>query len=345
MKKFKLLEHPLVRNISYKHLIEIFLVSSISTLVLVRFFLELTNYPRIGGAGLHIAHMLWGGLFLTAAVIISLVFLNRSIRYVAAFIGGIGFGLFIDELGKFVTADNNYLFQPALALIYVIFIILFLIIRKIGSRAYTDEEYFVNSIEYTKEGVTGELTQAEKDTALAYLKQVRTDIEGVRILRQSINNIQPSSPTRIDGVAFFLHRVKEWYRSISTKKWFKRVVVAVFVLSAFGTFIGVFAVVGIYFYRPQLLADSDLSVSVVIQTISSVVGSFYVFLGMTKIRRSPLAAYRNFKTYLLIDILITTVFEFYTNQLSAILGLLFDVLFLVSINFMMDAEREKKEEE
>lgn len=338
--KIKLLEHPLVRNISSKHLIEIFLVCSVSTLVLVRFFLELTNYPRIGGGGLHIAHMLWGGLLLVASLVLCLIFLNRSIRYMAAFIGGIGFGLFIDELGKFVTSDNNYLFQPALAAIYVIFIILFLILRKIGSRAYTDEEYFVNSIEYTKEGVTGELTQAEKDTALGYLKHIKTDVEGVRLLRQVLTNLQPSPPTRMDGVAAFLHRSKEFYRSISNRKWFKRCIVGIFILSALGTFIGVFTVIGISLYKPHLLDSADLSTSVVIQTISSVVGSFFILIGMVRIRKSPLRAYRYFKTYLLIDILITTVFEFYTNQLGAITGLIFDLFLFASINFMIEAEEE-----
>ncbi len=38
--------------------------------------------PELGGHGLHIAHLLWGGFF-------------------------------IDELGKFITQDNDYFFKPA----------------------------------------------------------------------------------------------------------------------------------------------------------------------------------------------------------------------------------------
>ena len=76
-------------------------------------------------------------------------------------IGGIGFGFFIDELGKFITADNNYFFKPAAGLIYLIFVGLFL-----GSRAYqrrrglNEDERVRNAIELIGEASMGPL-QAE----------------------------------------------------------------------------------------------------------------------------------------------------------------------------------------
>ena len=104
-------KYTLVRNLEFGGLIETFLVFSVVSIVAIRVFLNLTGFPQLGGDGLHIAHMLWGGLIMLIVLGIVLIFLNLEIRKFAAIFGGIGFGVFIDEIGKFVTGDNNYFFE------------------------------------------------------------------------------------------------------------------------------------------------------------------------------------------------------------------------------------------
>ena len=103
------------------------LVVAVATIILIRVILELMGYPKLGGGGLHIAHVLYGGLMMIGALIILFAFLNIPARWFAAFVGGVGFGFFIDEVGKFLTNDVDYFFAPAFSVMYVVFILLFLV--------------------------------------------------------------------------------------------------------------------------------------------------------------------------------------------------------------------------
>jgi hypothetical protein len=81
-------------------LLDTVLVCAVLTILIVRTQLYLTNYPQLGGHGLHIAHLLWGGLLMLISIGALLAFISPGIRQVAAVTGGIGLGLFIDELGS-----------------------------------------------------------------------------------------------------------------------------------------------------------------------------------------------------------------------------------------------------
>ncbi len=134
-----------VRDTDTGDLLEILLVMSVVTILINRAFLAMTHYPKIAFGSLHIAHLLWGGLLMLVALVMLFRFWNPSIRRLAAFISGVGFGLFIDELGKFITEDNNYFFQPTIAILYIIFIALFLVFRHmINKFPLTEREISVN---------------------------------------------------------------------------------------------------------------------------------------------------------------------------------------------------------
>ncbi len=94
---------------------------------LTRAFLYLTGFPKLGGGELHIAHVLWGGLFLFAASLLPLIFANRWALTWSALLSGIGVGLFIDEVGKFITATNDYFTPAAAPIVYAFFLITLLV--------------------------------------------------------------------------------------------------------------------------------------------------------------------------------------------------------------------------
>jgi hypothetical protein len=92
------------------------------TVVVTRLYLELSGYPQIGGGQYHLAHALWGGLLLLVGGLLALLWGNRWVHPVTAVCVGAGSGLFVDEVGKFITARNDYFTPLAAPIIYVAFL-------------------------------------------------------------------------------------------------------------------------------------------------------------------------------------------------------------------------------
>ena len=106
-----------------EHYLFLTLLSFAISVSVTRLFLSLANYPQIGGGDLHIAHVLWGGLLLYIAALLPLLFANRTIYTAGALLAGTGVGLFIDEVGKFITRQNDYFYPVAASIIYVVFLL------------------------------------------------------------------------------------------------------------------------------------------------------------------------------------------------------------------------------
>src|SRR3989442_4798328 len=161
-----------IRNLDAGKMLETFLVSAVAAFLGVRFLLDVTGYPRLGGGGLHIAHMLWGGTLMVAAVLLLLSYLGHRIRGAAAVVAGLGFGLFIDELGKFITSDNNYFYRPTIALIYVVFVLLFLWWRSLERHRVWDEQtYLANALMLLQDAALHDLDPTEKYHLVRWLRQ------------------------------------------------------------------------------------------------------------------------------------------------------------------------------
>ena len=145
------------------------LVVAVTTIVIIRIILELSGYPKLGGGGLHIAHVLYGGLMMIAALILVFALLNMSAQWAAAFVGGVGFGFFIDEVGKFISNDVNYFFEPAFAVMYVVFIILFFALWAIRRAALRPHDALANALSLLREERDGTLDAETKREILLLL--------------------------------------------------------------------------------------------------------------------------------------------------------------------------------
>jgi hypothetical protein len=145
--KMERTQHPrrffhLVQREAADHYLFLTVISFAASVSVTRMFLSLAGYPQISGGELHIAHVLWGGLLLYIAALLPLLFANRSIYTVSAMFGGVGIGLFIDEVGKFITKSNDYFYPVAASIIYLFFlltIVLFLYIRRAARSRSRDQ--------------------------------------------------------------------------------------------------------------------------------------------------------------------------------------------------------------
>ncbi|HEX9675014.1 MAG TPA: hypothetical protein VGA07_03470 [Anaerolineales bacterium] len=152
------------------------LLSFGGSVAFTRLFLELTGYPQLGGGSIHIAHVLWGGLLLYLAALLPLIFANRWVYVLGAVLGGVGVGLFIDEVGKFITQTNNYFEPLAAPIVYAFFLLSVLLYFRVSRPAERDpraELYQV--LEAMEEVLDHDLDAQERQELDLRLKGVAQD--------------------------------------------------------------------------------------------------------------------------------------------------------------------------
>ena len=349
--------HPLQRasrNVNLPALHLAFFVTAIVTELCIRTQLWLTNYPQLGGHGLHIAHLLWGGLFMVVALAILLSFLGRGARQAAAIVAGVGFGFFIDELGKFITADNNYFFKPAAGIIYLIFIALYL-----GSRAFqrhrglNEAERVRNTVELIGEATQGPFKAEYREQALALLAEVPASHplrDSLVALAEGIDTTPNPNPPWYrrfaDGVAA---RYQRW----AEQRWFHNAVIGVFVFWACASILAIVGLVLSFGFggaaaRAGFQEDSigHLNFLNWATLISTAVSTVLVFVGLTRlVRGDRLDAYRWLAWALLVSIFVTRVFVFVESQFGAVFGVAIDVLLLISVQLMAKQERRRQHQQ
>lgn len=228
-----LIERSFVRGVSMSSVLETFLVCAVASLLVLRFVLKMTGYPQIGGEGLHIAHIFWGGMLMLAAMVLLFVYITPNSRHLAAVIGGVGFGVFIDELGKYITSDGNYFFRPTVGLIYIIFVLLYLAFQGFRRfRPQTEQERLANALELTKKATLHGWDRGDARRLAELLGGCDQRDPLVAALTRLLGEVDASAPSHPNVFARLRARLHETYQALVHKTVFPTIVVGFFVVNS-----------------------------------------------------------------------------------------------------------------
>ncbi|MHA6796968.1 hypothetical protein ACVGVM_26160 [Pseudonocardia bannensis] len=326
--------------------LELFAVAGIATVLVTRGYLALADYPQLGGGTLHIAHVLWGGLLMLGALMLTLFYFGAGLRTWAALIGGIGFGLFVDEVGKFVTSATDYFYRPAAAIIYLVFALLVILARRTRSHHPPQApERYANAAFTAVSGLSGGLTPEERRCALELVESGGTVPGSSPEVAAALRRLLEVLPER-EGRRLPLHRrvaarlaaPAEW---LLRRRWLVVTMITIFVVQALlRLLLGV--VVGLALAVGGTLELGPEPGAAVASVLSGALSAVLAVAGAIRLRRHRRQAFELFRAAILVDILFTQVFAFTTNQFGALAGLAFDLLSLMVISYELDHLRERE---
>jgi hypothetical protein len=321
---------------------------SILTVICTRIFLQLSNYPQIGGNGLHIAHMLWGGLLMLVAIVLLYLYKGKVTKNISTIFAGIGWGLFIDELGKFITANNDYHFKAAAPLIYVIFLLIILVfIQAQKKKRYDSKVKFFEVLEDLEEIVRGDFDEEEKKTMEKSLKEIISDNLATELHDAAEHILQYVQRQKItgskDGDILLSYKVgrklKDFLDKLIPRKLFIRGVSIVLILRIILSIPIIFLII---FPHGEFLATSMESIFFAIITGIQVIFSIYFCISLEKFLKGSRASIKYSVRLLIFSILVLDVFLFYYTQFLTFSTIMNDFVLYVIFSSLKNLPDQKE---
>jgi len=337
----------------------ILVISFAFSVLATRIYLDVANYPKLGVNGIHVAHLLWGGLLLLIGATVAIIYRGKLNLQVAAVLIGLGWGLFIDEIGKFVTANNDYFFRPAAPIIYLCFLLFCLIaVYFRRKRKPSVEERIFSVLEGMEEVVGSDLQEDEKEYMLGQLDTVihakhpanQNYLELAKALRKIVKSSQvraakdsiiPKSVLRIYqqikyrflalvespaalvilGVITLVRAISAFFDALS---WLNLILAQNSDLQLINT-LQIF---------PDLNSRTELILFLVNIVIKICVG-IIILLGLASLKLHRKLAVRSIVLGLILSVAFSDIFDFYFNQFVAAVSTCFDIALLYAWQYFL----------
>lgn len=331
----------ITRNATGPGAAEAFVLIAIATILLTRLYLQLTGYPQVGGGDLHIAHALWGGALMMLALLLGWLTLGAGTRIVAVVMGGIGFGLFLDEVGKFVTKDNDYFYGPAAEIMYVLVVLIL-----VGARMFRDfrplsgRECLASAAAIAADGVARGLADHRRTIGLVLVERAQqdgADPADVGHVRSLLHSADPAGDR--------MHRLQQWAPRLipgffRSPRWIAVVGWLLVAGAVGGLFFGLLGIaLGGWVYEDDdvsLYLDGT-SVASVILVVSAALTSALALPAMVARRRTdkvwPLRWLRNAA---LLFTFLNALVDFATEGFAALINLSIGLFTLAVVSYHLD---------
>ena len=342
-----------IRRYRASHYLLVMLVSFAIAVVGTRAFLELTGYPQIGNSTLHIAHVLWGGLALFASTLIMMIYANRWAFTIGAILSGIGVGLFIDEIGKFITQDNDYFFPLAAPLIYAFFVLtVFVYLRTRRMQLPAARQDLHEALDLMHEVLENDLDSDERDRLISSLRraQVTAEDHTLRVFAQDLLHMaqvseslrgrlyQPTLRDRIES------RLLAFENRFVGRRVFRLILIAIFVVLAITTATDVALTSLLLFDQPAVnaleefyyehlaMADAPSFVWIAVHTVmAAFLFAAYVTVVLSLVLRRDDFGTRIGVIALIAALTLVNLLSFYINQFAAVGAALISLAILIMV--------------
>ena len=247
---------------------------------------------------------------MVVALGVAVTHLGRRAELVAALLGGAGFGLFIDEVGKFVTERTDYFYPPAAGLIYLAFAVLAVFTFRIrDDEPATERRRTAHAVHVALTGVTEGLTAQQRAAAVRLLdgSDREVDVAAARLLA-AVPERHSEWDDRLDRAMGHARRAltpRRRARLVTVSIWTAVGLPFVTLAGATGEW-----VTGDIYREPETGA---IAVVIAAAVICAVLG----VRAAAMLRRDRAGALRLLHVSLLVDLLIAQVFKFTVNQFAA----------------------------
>ncbi|HEY8198901.1 MAG TPA: hypothetical protein VIF44_03960, partial [Candidatus Limnocylindrales bacterium] len=227
----------------------------------------------------------------------------------------------------------DYFFQPAVALIYVVFVVLFLVGRALaGETRLTEREALANALDLLEVRLESPLEEDDRARIEELLDRAGTQPGLVPAIRSYIRGL----PERPDHEAWW-ELIPRWfaehYRRIAADPRFSDLLTAAVILYTVAVVIGSLLVV-----IAARRTDSPMTVATIAQVASTLAGAALVTRGVVALPTSRAAAYRWFIRGILVWLLLTQVFVFYSSQLLGLGGLAVNLAAYIMLRYALGHE-------